>query len=372
METRDDGRLDGHDEPFDGDDGGDRPFEGDDGDDEPFDGDDGGDRRDDFEKRTAPYRRELLTHCYRMLGSVHEAEDLVQETMLRAWLAYDRYDAGLASLRTWLYRIATNRCLTALRGRTRRPLPSGLVGALEDPGAPMTLGAEVPWLEPFPDRGATGPVFGAGAAAGDPAGVVAARGSLRLALIAAMQLLPPRQRAVLILRDVLAWPAAEVAEALDTSTASVNSALQRARARLGEAGLTEEEVTEPPDHEQRAVIDRYLRAFEDADLDALRALLTQDVVLEMPPVLNWYVGPDAYVAFIARVFAMRGTDWRLRPTTANGQPALAAYVRAPGDDTYRLHTLQVFTATHGAVRHTVVFQLPTVFTAFGLAEEWEG
>ncbi|MET8858307.1 sigma-70 family RNA polymerase sigma factor [Streptomyces sp. NPDC004579] len=320
----------------------------------------------DFEKRTAPYRRELLTHCYRMLGSVHEAEDLVQETLLRAWLAYDRYDADRASLRTWLYRIATNRCLTALRGRACRPLPSGLVGALEDPGAPMTPAAEVPWLEPFPD----GPVSGVGT--GDPAGVVAARGSLRLALIAAMQLLPPRQRAVLILRDVLAWPATEVAEALGTSTASVNSALQRARARLGEAGLTEDEVTEPPDHEQRAVIDRYQRAFEDADLDALRTLLTQDVVLEMPPVLNWYVGPEAYVAFIARVFAMRGRDWRLRPTSANGQPALAAYVRTPDDPTHRLHTLQVFTTTRTAVSHTVVFQLPTVFTAFGVAEVWEG
>ncbi|MFE2301089.1 sigma-70 family RNA polymerase sigma factor [Streptomyces sp. NPDC059445] len=324
--------------------------------------------RGDFEARTAPYRRELLTHCYRMVGSVHEAEDLVQETMLRAWLAFDRYDADRASLRTWLYRIATNRCLTALRGRTRRPLPSGLVGALDDPGAPMTLGAEVPWLEPFPDRGAG---VGSAAGTGDPAGVVVARGSLRLALIAAMQLLPPRQRAVLILRDVLAWPATEVAEALGTSTASVNSALQRARARLGEAGLTEDEVTEPPDHEQRAVIDRYQRAFEDADLDALRTLLTQDVVLEMPPVLNWYVGPEAYVAFIARVFAMRGKDWRLRPTSANGQPALAAYVRTPDDPTHRLHTLQVFTTTRTAVSHTVVFQLPTVFTAFGLAEVWE-
>ncbi|WP_406837488.1 sigma-70 family RNA polymerase sigma factor [Streptomyces sp. AHU1] len=353
MGTRDDGHDDfeghGHRDDFDGH-----------GDREDREG------REDFERRTAPHRRELLAHCYRMLGSVHEAEDLVQETMLRAWLAYGRYDADRASLRTWLYRIATNRCLTALRGRARRALPSGLVGALEDPGAPMTLGAEVPWLEPFPDQGA------AGAAAGDPAGVVVARGSLRLALIATMQLLPPRQRAVLVLRDVLAWPAAEVAEALGTSTASVNSALQRARARIGEAGLTEEEVTEPPDHEQRAVVDRYQRAFENADLDALRALLTQDVVLEMPPVLNWYVGPDAYVAFIARVFAMRGTDWRLRPTSANGQPALAAYVRAPDDDTHRLHTLQVFTADHTAVSHTVVFQLPTVFRAFGLSEVWEG
>ncbi|MET9898523.1 sigma-70 family RNA polymerase sigma factor [Streptomyces sp. NPDC006446] len=335
-------------------------------------GRDGREGRDGFEERTAPYRGELLAHCYRMLGSVHEAEDLVQETMLRAWRAYDRYDAARASLRTWLYRIATNTCLTALRGRARRPLPSGLVGALEDPAAPMTTGTEVPWLEPFPDGGGAGLAFGTGAAAPDPAGVVAARGSLRLALIATMQLLPPRQRAVLILRDVLAWPAAEVAEALGTSTASVNSALQRARARLAEAGLTEDEVTEPPDQDQRAVVDRYLRAFEDADLDTLRTLLTQDVVLEMPPVLNWYVGPDTYVAFIARVFAMRGTDWRLRPTSANGQPALAAYVRAPGDATHRLHTLQVFTADRDAVSHTVVFQLPTVFRAFGLPEAWGG
>ncbi|MET8096969.1 RNA polymerase subunit sigma-70 [Streptomyces sp. NPDC005236] len=247
--------------------------------------------------------------------------------------------------------------------------PAG--GDLALPGQ-ETPGAEVPWLEPFPDQDTAGRAFGTGAVAGDPAGVVVARGSLRLALIAAMQLLPPRQRAVLILRDVLAWPASEVAEALGTSTASVNSTLQRARARLGEAGLTEDEVTEPPDLGQRAVIDRYLRAFEDADLDALRTLLTQDVVLEMPPVLNWYVGPDAYIAFIARVFAMRGKDWRLRPTSANGQPALAAYVRAPGADTYRLRTLQVFTADHGAVSHTAVFQLPTVFAAFGLPEIWEG
>jgi RNA polymerase sigma-70 factor (ECF subfamily) len=374
METPDDGGRDDDSRDDRGLDDGGRDSRG--LDDDGRDLDDGGrddSGRDGFEERTAPYRRELLTHCYRMLGSVHEAEDLVQETMLRAWLAYDRYDAARASLRTWMYRIATNTCLTALRGRARRPLPSGLVGALEDPGAPMTLGAEVPWLEPFPGGATTGLAFGAGsrAAAGDPAGVVVARGSLRLALIAAMQLLPPRQRAVLILRDVLAWPATEVAEALGTSTASVNSALQRARARLGEAGLTEDEVTEPPDHEQRAVIDRYLRAFEDADLDALRSLLTQDVVLEMPPVLNWYVGPDAYVAFIARVFAMRGTDWRMRPTSANGQPALAAYVRAPGDDKHRLHTLQVFTADRGAVSHTVVFQLPTVFAAFGLPEVWE-
>jgi RNA polymerase sigma-70 factor (ECF subfamily) len=173
---------------------------------------------EDFEQQTNPFRRELLAHCYQMLGSVHDAEDLLQDTLLRAWRAFDRYDEERASLRTWLYRIATNTCLTALEKRTRRPLPTGLIGPTEDLLAPMVHGQEVVWLQPFPD------------AKLDPADLVAFRGSLRLAVVAAMQLLPARQRAVLILRDVLDWRASDVAEALDTTTASVNSALQRARA----------------------------------------------------------------------------------------------------------------------------------------------
>ncbi len=151
---------------------------------------------EDFAVRTDPFRRELLAHCYRMLGSVHDAEDLLQETLLRAWRAYDRYDPARSSLRTWLYRIATNACLTALDQRTRRPLPSGLGAPSNDPEQPLVRGEEVPWLQPIPD-----------ALLGDPAQVIAARGSLRLAFVAAMQLLPPRQRAVLILREVLQWPA---------------------------------------------------------------------------------------------------------------------------------------------------------------------
>jgi RNA polymerase sigma-70 factor (ECF subfamily) len=309
----------------------------------------------DFARRADPYRRELLAHCYRMLGSVHDAEDLVQDTMLRAWRAYDRYDEQRASLRTWLYRIATNACLTALAGRARRPMPAGLGAPTYDPQGDFVPGFEVPWIQPLPDAMVTG--------ADDPAQVLTSRGSLRLALVAAMQLLPPRQRAVLIMRDVLDWPAAEVAEVLDTTPVAVNSALQRARARLEQAGLREDEICEPT--EARAVVDRYVAAFESADLAALRRLLTDDVVLEMPPYLNWFAGADDYTRFIARAYAMRGTDWRMFPVAANGQPGVAAYVRSA--DRYRLHTLQIFAVAGQRVAHTVVFQDPLVFALFDLA-----
>jgi RNA polymerase sigma-70 factor (ECF subfamily) len=319
---------------------------------------------EDFEIRTNPFRRELLAHCYQMLGSVHDAEDLLQETLLRAWRAYDRFDESRASLRTWLYRIATNACLTALEQRSRRPLPSGL-GAPpnSDPEQPLIRGEEVPWLQPIPDSML-------GTDHGDPAAVLVSRGNLRLAFVAAMQFLPARQRAVLILRDVLDWPTAEVAEALETTSAAVNSALQRARARLGEAGLAEDQINEPADPGHRALIDRYVTAFENADLAALERLLTHDAVLEMPPFLNWYVGREAYVRFIARVFTLRGTDWRMLPVQANGQPAVAAYVRAH-NGSYDLHTLQVFTVTRSGVSRNTVFQDPSLFTTFALPTHLE-
>jgi RNA polymerase sigma-70 factor (ECF subfamily) len=306
----------------------------------------------DFELLVAGHRRELLAHCYRMSGSLHDAEDLVQETLMRAWKSFHTYDESKASLRTWLYRIATNACLTALKGRARRPLPANLVGPLDDPQAPMNVGADVPWMQPFP---------------ADPADVVAAHGSLRLALVAAMQLLPARQRAILILREVLEWPAAEVADALGTSVAAVNSGLQRARSRLGEAGVEEVAVTEPA-AAQRAVVDRYVTAFENADLGELRRLLVADVVLEMPPVLNWYAGRDAYTRFIARSYTMRGIDWRMIAIGANGQPAAAAYARS-ADGVYRAHTLQVFTVAGALIAHTTVFQDERLFVAFGLPVE---
>jgi RNA polymerase sigma-70 factor, ECF subfamily len=302
----------------------------------------------DFDALVAKHRRELLAHCYRMSGSLQDAEDLVQETLLRAWKSRDTYDENRASERTWLYRIATNACLTALKGRARRPLPSGLVAALDDPQAPMVADAEVPWLQPFPT---------------DPADIAAARGSLRLAFVAAIQLLPARQRAILILREVLEWPAADVADALGTTIAAVNSGLQRARSRIGE--IDQDRVTEPSTAGDRAVVDRYVAAFENADLGTLRGLLVADAVLEMPPVLNWYVGRDAYTRFIARSYAIRGIDWRLLPIEANGQPAVGAYARA-ADGVYRAHTLQVFTVAGNAITHTTVFQDDRLFVSFGL------
>jgi RNA polymerase sigma-70 factor, ECF subfamily len=310
----------------------------------------------EFATRAEPYRRELLAHCYRMLGSVHEAEDLVQDTMLRAWRAFAGYDETRASLRTWLYRIATNACLSALAGRARRPVPSGLGAPTYDPQDPFVPGFEVPWLQPLPD---------ALVADDDPALAAVRRGSLRLALVAALQLLPPRQRAVLMLREVLEWSAQETAEALEMSVPAVNSALQRARARLAEANLQEDEIVEPA--LSRAVVDRYVAAFERADLAELRTLLTREAVLEMPPYLNWFVGADDYVRFIARAYAMRGTDWRMLPLAANGQSGVVAYVRG-ADGRYALHTVQLFAVTPAGIAHTTVFQDPVVFALFELPE----
>ncbi|MFG3577543.1 sigma-70 family RNA polymerase sigma factor [Micromonospora chersina] len=301
----------------------------------------------DFE----PHRGELLAYCYRMLGSFHEAEDLVQETMLRAWRARDRYDPTRASVRTWLYRIATNACLTVLEGRARRPLPSGLGAPSADPEAPLTPALDIPWLQPFPD------------ARIDPD----LRTDLRLALVAAMQALPARQRAVLLLREVLEFSAAEVAAQLGTTVAAVNSALQRARVALADVGDAVA-VTEPDDPQVRAVVQRYVRAFEAADVPALVRLLTDQAVLEMPPVPLWYRGSRDYGLFIDRVFGMRGTGWRMASLTANGQPALAAYAPQPGGP-HRLHTLQVLTVTGGRVAHNVVFADPGVFAAFDLPPE---
>jgi len=300
----------------------------------------------DFE----PYRGELVAYCYRMLGSFNEADDLVQETMLRAWRARDSYDRTRASVRTWLYRIATNACLSALEGAARRPLPSGLGAPSDDPAAPLTPALEIPWLQPFPDaRFDTG-----------------VRADMRLALVAAMQVLPPRQRAVLLLREVLEFSAAEVAAQLGTTVAAVNSALQRARAGLADMGDAEE-IAEPGDPQVRAVIEQYVRAFEAADVPALVRFVTDEAVLEMPPVPLWYRGRRDYGLFMRRVFEMRGPGWRMRQLTANGQPALAAYMPgAPPGGGHRLHTLQVCTVTGGRVARNVVFADPRVFEAFDL------
>jgi RNA polymerase sigma-70 factor, ECF subfamily len=309
-------------------------------------------------ERHEAFRGELLAYCYRMLGSVEEAEDLVQETLLRAWRAADRYDPQLASLRTWLHRIATNACLTALQGRASRPLPSGLGPASDDPQVPLVPRLDVPWLQPFPD-----------ALLGDPADAAQQRAGLRLALVAALQLLPARQRAALVLREVLQLPAAEVAQALDSSVASVNSSLQRARATLRAAGPVLEELREPADPTERAVIERYLTAFEAADVPGLTRLLADDVVLEMPPVPLWLAGRAHYREFLERVFAMRGPGWRLLPIRANGSPALAAYAPDTATGAVRAHSLQVFTVTDGLIRRCVTFADPAVFDLFALPRQ---
>lgn len=312
-----------------------------------------------FDELIEPYRTELLAHCYRMLGSVHDAEDVVQESYLRAWRAREQYDAARSSVRTWMFRIATNACLTALSTRSRRPLPSGLV-AETDPRAPLVPGREITWLQPLPDALLDG---------GDPARSAVDRDGLRLAFVAALQHLSARQRAVLILRDVLEFSAAEAAEILGTTVISVNSALRRARAGIEAAGVHPDRVDEPSEAEQRAWIERYMRAFVDADIEALKRLLAEDVLMEMPPMLNWFVGRDSYGVFMEWVFGAAGTDWRLVPVGANGQPGFAAYRRS--GETYALHTLQVFTVGQQGVTRTSVFQDDDVFDSFGLPRELE-
>ena len=297
------------------------------------------------------HRGELVVHCYRMLGSFHDAEDLTQETLLRAWKARDRYDPTRASVRTWLYRIATNTCLTALEGRRRRALPSGLGEPSTDVGASLRPSSDIPWLQPFPD------------ARLEPD----ARTDLRLALVAALQTLPARQRAVLVLREVLQFSAAEVAEQLETTVPAVNSALQRARATIEQHGSGLGEVAEPRDPRARAVVDRYARAFAAADVPALVKLLADDAIMEMPPVPLWYRGVHDYERFMDRVFGLRGTGWTTRPVGANGQPAFAAY--APeAEGGFRLHSLQVFTVVDGLITANVVFADPAALGCFGLPD----
>jgi RNA polymerase sigma-70 factor, ECF subfamily len=306
-----------------------------------------------FDRLVEPFRTELLAYCYRMLGSAHDAEDLVQDTYLRAWRARGQYDETRSSLRTWLYRIATNACLTASEVRARRPLPSGLVGA-SDPLGPLVRG-ENAWLQPLPDSLVD---------AGDPASAVIDRSSLRLAFAAALQHLSARQRGALILRDVLSFSASEAGEILGTTVVSVNSSLQRARTRMKELGVRQERLSEPPAAEQRAWVDRYMNAFEHADVEALKRLLTEDVLMEMPPMVNWFVGPGNYGLFMEWVFAQGGTDWCLKTVAANGQPGFAAYRRV--GDGYELHTLQIFTVTTQGISRNSVFQDSEVFASFGL------
>jgi RNA polymerase sigma-70 factor (ECF subfamily) len=312
---------------------------------------------EEFVRRTDRFRGELLAHCYRMLGSVHDAEDLVQETYLRAWRSYDGFE-GRSSLRTWLYRIATNACLNALEHSSRRVLPSGLGPPAYDPEQPMSHMPEVTWLEPVPD----GMI---GLAPADPAMVIASRAGLRLALIAALQHLPARQRAVLILRDILRWRASEVADLLGTTTTAVNSALQRARAQLERLAPAADDITEPTDADQRELLDRYAAAFENADITALTRLLTEDAAWEMPPIPAWFSGREAIGRLVGSRWSPEPGGSRMVPTRANGQPAFALYVR--GDDgIHRAHSIQVLTITGSAISRVSAFHSQRLFSTFGL------
>jgi RNA polymerase sigma-70 factor (ECF subfamily) len=304
-----------------------------------------------LEDEFAQYRGELVAHCYRMLGSLHDAEDAVQETYLRAWKGFAAFERR-PSVKTWLYRIATNVCLNALQHSSRRVVPSALGVPGNDPNDLEAQALEISWLEPFPDLL-------------DPALVVGNRQSLRLAMVAALQHLPPRQRAVLILRDVLAWQAAEVAELLDTTSVAVNSSLQRARAELARLAPAEEHLSEPDEPVRRALLDQYAVAFERADLVALEGLLTEDTRWEMPPIPTWFNGrPDV----------LRLLESKLRPgegrrimveTAANGGPAFALYYRG-SDGLFHAHSLQTLTVTKAGVSAVLAFHKPSLFSAFGL------
>jgi RNA polymerase sigma-70 factor, ECF subfamily len=308
---------------------------------------------EDFPAVADPYRRELFAHCYRMVGSVHDAEDLVQETYLRAWKSYHGFE-GRSSLRTWLYRIATNVCLTSLEGSDRRPLPTGLGAPSIEAGAPLVSNDEVLWLEPVPDS-----------MVADPAEQAAARDTIRLAFIAALQHLPPRQRAVLIMRDVLKWRANEVAEALEMTTAAVNSGLQRAHAQMEKAQLSVDTVTAPVADEHKELLEKYVNAFWEKDIDGIVALLKEDAIWEMPPYVGWYQGAENVGRLIDRQCPGGVHEMPMLATTANGQPAFGLYMRQPTGEFTPFH-LQVLTITDGKVSHVGAFFDHSLFETFGL------
>jgi RNA polymerase sigma-70 factor (ECF subfamily) len=306
-----------------------------------------------FEALARAHRRELQAHCYRMLGSLLDAEDLVQETFLRAWRGRDRFQHQ-ASPRTWLYRIATNTCLSALARRARRVLP-------EDPGS---VSGELAWLEPYPDR----LLEQLADDAPGPEARLEQREATELAFVAALQHLPARQRAVLLMRDVLGFSVAEVAYQLASSPASVNSALQRARStleqRLPHSGAVPAATL---DIRRRRLLERYVASWETGDLDGLMTLLTQDIVLSMPPMPEWFAGHEAVRAFLAWAWGPAGPGpFRLRSTEANGQPAFGLYGRAPEGSGYTPQAIQVLSLDGARIARLHGFVRPELFSAFEL------
>jgi RNA polymerase sigma-70 factor, ECF subfamily len=320
--------------------------------------------RDAFQNLTEPYRRELQVHCYRMLGSLHDAEDLVQETFLRAWRGIEHFE-GRASFRNWLYRIATNACLNVLAGRSRarRILPESHDPPADRPpdGAPAT---EIAWLDPYPDAA----LEGVPDAAPGPDARYELREAVQLAFVAAIQYLPPRQRAVLLLRDVLGWSAGETAGLLDSSVTSINSALQRARSTLEHRFPAGQPSTQPmPDEQEQALLERYVRAWEGADLERFVALLREDAVLSMPPWRQWYSGRKAIGSFFAWGWqAVANRPSHLVRTAANRQPAFAQYLHSPNGSEWQAHALWLLTLRDGGIAAITGFIDPAIFADFGL------
>jgi RNA polymerase sigma-70 factor, ECF subfamily len=321
-------------------------------------------QRPGVEQQLEQYRGELTSYCYRMLASPFEAEDAVQETFIRAWRAYERFE-GRAALRSWLYRIATNVCLDMLNGRQRRARPMDLGPAREPVESNLHTLPETTWIEPMPDTLVT--------ADGDPADVAVARDTIRLAFVAALQHLPARQRAVLILCEVLRWKASEVAELLETSVASVNSALQRARATLDAANISASGTPPTVDESNRELLQRYVDAFQRYDMEALTSLIREDASQSMPPfdlwlrgrddILSWWVGPGA---------GCRGS--RVVPvTSANGSPAFGQYKPSPTGDGYEPWALQVLELSGGRVAEFTFFlDTEKLFPLFGLPPRLDG
>src|SRR5881392_938616 len=310
----------------------------------------------ELDTRLETYRRELTGYSYRMLGSAFEAEDAVQETFIRAWRGYDRFE-GRAALRSWLYRIATNVCLDMLEGRERRARPMDLGPSREPVESNLNVLPEVTWIEPIPDALV--------APEGDPAEVAVAHETIRLAFVAALQHLPPRQRAVLILCEVLRWKASEVAELLETSVASVNSALQRARATLETSDVGADRA--PLDEADRELLSRYVAAFEAYDIEALTSLIHEDATQSMPPYDLWLSGrDDIFEWWLGPGIGCRGS--RVIPTVAaNGSPAFGQYKPRESGSGYEPWALQVLELSDGGIAELTFFlDTDRVFPLFGL------
>jgi RNA polymerase sigma-70 factor (ECF subfamily) len=309
------------------------------------------------------HRRELTAYCYRMLGSPFEAEDAVQDTLIRAWRSIDRFE-GRSALRSWLYRIATNVCLDMLGGRERRARPMDLGPSVEPIESNLNTLPEVTWIEPIPDTSI--------APDGDPANVAESRETIRLAFVAALQHLPPRQRAVLILCEVLRWKAAEVAELLDTSVASVNSALQRARATLDQTDVVSAGSTKPLSDADRDLLARYVEAFQAYDMEKLTALIHQDATQSMPPYDMWLRGrDDIFDWWMGPGIGCKGS--RVIPTmSANGSPAFGQYKPSETGSGYDPWALQVLELEDGGIAELTFFLgTETLFPLFGLPPRLE-